>query len=191
VVESQAFQERKIAFVGMDDTESASLDIPQVEGNRGQSAEEGRVHEFAILEIQNEGRTALGDHGPGEIFDVRTVLEIPPALHFDPDRGPDAPDAASSGAKPPSEVEAGVTTTIATVPPNGEVITIQSLANVSTGALGGTFTRVEGSVAASSITSFATAIAAGDLTIEGDDAALRTIVDHLDVFLGGFPIVEP
>ena len=37
--------------------------------------------------------------------------------------GPDAPDAASSGAKPPSEVEAGVTTTIATVPPNGEVIT--------------------------------------------------------------------
>ena len=49
----------------------------------------------------------------------------------------------------------------------GEVITIQSLANVSTGALGGTFTRVEGSVAASSMTSFATAIAAGDLTVNG------------------------
>jgi flagellin len=49
----------------------------------------------------------------------------------------------------------------------GEVITIQSLANVSTGALGGTFTRVEGSVAASSITGFATAIAAGDLTVNG------------------------
>ena len=49
----------------------------------------------------------------------------------------------------------------------GEVITIQSLANVSTGALGGTFTRVEGSVAASSMTSFATAIAAGGLTING------------------------
>jgi plastocyanin len=43
--------------------------------------------------------------------------------------GPDAPDAASSGAKPPSEVDAGVTTTIATVPPNGEVITIQALDN--------------------------------------------------------------
>ena len=43
--------------------------------------------------------------------------------------GPDAPDAASSGAKPPSEVEAEVTTTIATVPPNGEVITIQALDN--------------------------------------------------------------
>ena len=43
--------------------------------------------------------------------------------------GPDAPDAASSGAKSPSEVEAGVTTTIATVPPNGEVITIQALDN--------------------------------------------------------------
>jgi flagellin len=42
----------------------------------------------------------------------------------------------------------------------GEVITIQSLANVSTGALGGTFTRVEGSVAAGSITGFATAIGA-------------------------------
>jgi flagellin len=49
----------------------------------------------------------------------------------------------------------------------GEVITIQSLANVSTGALGGTFTRVEGSVSASSITGFATAIAAGGLTVNG------------------------
>jgi flagellin len=49
----------------------------------------------------------------------------------------------------------------------GEVITIQSLANVSTGALGGTFTRVEGSVAASSMASFATAIAAGGLTVNG------------------------
>ena len=49
----------------------------------------------------------------------------------------------------------------------GEVITIQSLANVGTGSLGGTFTRFEGSAAASSITGFATAIAAGDLTING------------------------
>jgi flagellin len=49
----------------------------------------------------------------------------------------------------------------------GEVITIQSLANVSTGALGGTFTRVEGSVAAGSIMGFATAIAASDLTVNG------------------------
>lgn len=43
--------------------------------------------------------------------------------------GADVPDAASSGAKPPSEVEAAVTTTIATVPPNGESITIQVLDN--------------------------------------------------------------
>jgi plastocyanin len=43
--------------------------------------------------------------------------------------GADAPDAASSGAKPPSEVEAAVTTTVATVPPNGESITIQVLDN--------------------------------------------------------------
>jgi alkyl sulfatase BDS1-like metallo-beta-lactamase superfamily hydrolase len=35
------------------------------------------------------------------------------------------------------------------------------------------------------------AIDAGDLTIDGDAAALRAIVDNLDVFLGGFPIVEP
>ena len=43
--------------------------------------------------------------------------------------GADAPDAASSGAKPSDEVEAAVTTTIATVPPNGESITIQVLDN--------------------------------------------------------------
>lgn len=35
------------------------------------------------------------------------------------------------------------------------------------------------------------ALAAGDLTIDGDDGALRVIIDNLDVFLGGFPIVEP
>jgi alkyl sulfatase BDS1-like metallo-beta-lactamase superfamily hydrolase len=35
------------------------------------------------------------------------------------------------------------------------------------------------------------AIAAGDLSVAGDPAALHTIIDHLDVFLGGFPIVEP
>lgn len=43
--------------------------------------------------------------------------------------GADAPDAASSGAKPSDEVESAVTTTIATVPPNGESITIQVLDN--------------------------------------------------------------
>ena len=35
------------------------------------------------------------------------------------------------------------------------------------------------------------AIDSGDLIVDGDADALRTIVDHLDVFLGGFPIVEP
>jgi hypothetical protein len=43
--------------------------------------------------------------------------------------GADAPDAASSGAKPSDEVESAVTTTISTVPPNGESITIQVLDN--------------------------------------------------------------
>jgi alkyl sulfatase BDS1-like metallo-beta-lactamase superfamily hydrolase len=35
------------------------------------------------------------------------------------------------------------------------------------------------------------AVDTGDLAVDGDTGALRTIVDHLDVFLGGFPIVEP
>jgi len=35
------------------------------------------------------------------------------------------------------------------------------------------------------------AVAQGGLVVEGDIAALRRITDHLDVFLGGFPIVEP
>jgi plastocyanin len=43
--------------------------------------------------------------------------------------GADAPDAAPSDVKSPSEVEVGITTTIATVPPNGESITIQVLDN--------------------------------------------------------------
>ncbi|MBN8748102.1 A-type flagellin [Xylophilus ampelinus] len=49
----------------------------------------------------------------------------------------------------------------------GQTISITSIANVGTAALGGTTTRFEGSVAASGMTGFATAIAAGGLTING------------------------
>lgn len=35
------------------------------------------------------------------------------------------------------------------------------------------------------------AVAAGELSAEGDLAALHTIVDHLDTFIGGFNIIEP
>ena len=35
------------------------------------------------------------------------------------------------------------------------------------------------------------AVAQGGLVVDGNIAALRQITDHLDVFLGGFPIVEP
>jgi len=40
-------------------------------------------------------------------------------------------------------------------------------------------------------TTIATAIEAGQLTPEGDLGALHAIIDHLDTFLGGFPIIEP
>ncbi len=35
------------------------------------------------------------------------------------------------------------------------------------------------------------AVGAGELIVEGEIAALRQILDHLDVFMGGFTIVEP
>jgi len=40
-------------------------------------------------------------------------------------------------------------------------------------------------------TTIATAVEAGQLTPEGDLGALHAIIDHLDTFLGGFPIIEP
>ncbi|WP_240125284.1 flagellin [Thermomonas alba] len=51
----------------------------------------------------------------------------------------------------------------------GETITIGSIVNAQTSALGGTVTRYSGSVAVSSLTGFATAIAAGGVTINGTD----------------------
>ena len=51
----------------------------------------------------------------------------------------------------------------------GQTIGINAIANVSTAQLGGTTTQVSGSVAASSITTAGTAIAAGGLTINGVD----------------------
>ncbi|GAB1596623.1 flagellin [Lysobacter claricitrinus] len=52
---------------------------------------------------------------------------------------------------------------------SGETITVASIANVQTSALGGAVTRYTGSVAASSVSGFATAIAAGGVTINGTD----------------------
>lgn len=51
----------------------------------------------------------------------------------------------------------------------GETITISSIANTQTSALGGTLTRYSSSVAATSLTGFATGIAAGGVTINGTD----------------------
>ena len=51
----------------------------------------------------------------------------------------------------------------------GETIGISSIANVQTGALGGSLTRTSANVNASALTSFATGISAGDVTINGVD----------------------
>jgi flagellin len=51
----------------------------------------------------------------------------------------------------------------------GESITISSIANVQVASLGGTYTRFEASIAASTLSGFGTAIAAGGVTIGGTD----------------------
>lgn len=53
----------------------------------------------------------------------------------------------------------------------GETIGINSIANVQTSALGGSLTRNTATVNASALTGFATAIADGDITIDGPDSA--------------------
>ena len=52
---------------------------------------------------------------------------------------------------------------------SGETITISSIANVQTAALGGTLTRFTETVNATDLTGFATAISAGDVIINGTD----------------------
>ncbi|MEK6788144.1 MAG: flagellin [Pseudomonadota bacterium] len=51
----------------------------------------------------------------------------------------------------------------------GETITIASIANAQTSALGGTVTRYSAAVSATALTGFATGIAAGGVTINGTD----------------------
>ena len=53
----------------------------------------------------------------------------------------------------------------------GETIGINAIANVQTSALGGSLTRNTATVNASALTGFATAIADGDITIDGPDSA--------------------
>ncbi|MFY8134769.1 MAG: flagellin hook IN motif-containing protein, partial [Aquimonas sp.] len=51
----------------------------------------------------------------------------------------------------------------------GETVSISSIANTQTAAIGGTFTRTTGSFNATALTGFATAIAAGGLVLNGTD----------------------
>ena len=51
----------------------------------------------------------------------------------------------------------------------GETITVSSIANVTTGAIGGNYTRTTAAFNASALTGFGTAIAAGGVTINGVD----------------------
>ena len=51
----------------------------------------------------------------------------------------------------------------------GESIAITSIANVQVASLGGTYTRYTDTISATTLTGFATAIAAGDVTIGGTD----------------------
>lgn len=51
----------------------------------------------------------------------------------------------------------------------GQTITVSSIANAQTGALGGTLTRYTAAISASSLTGYGTAIAAGGVTINGTD----------------------
>jgi flagellin len=51
----------------------------------------------------------------------------------------------------------------------GESIAVTAIANVQVASLGGTYTRYTDTIAASSLTGFATAIEAGDVTIGGTD----------------------
>lgn len=51
----------------------------------------------------------------------------------------------------------------------GQTITVSSIANAQTAALGGTLTRYTAAISAASLTGYATAIAAGGVTINGTD----------------------
>ena len=51
----------------------------------------------------------------------------------------------------------------------GQTITVSSIANAQTSALGGTLTRYTNAISASALTGYATAIAAGGVTINGTD----------------------
>ena len=54
----------------------------------------------------------------------------------------------------------------------GQTISVASIANAQTGALGGTLTRYTATVNADALTGFATAINAGDLTLDGGSGAV-------------------
>ena len=59
MIQAKAFKKREIAGVGPHNTKQSPFQISKAEGHGSQGAHEGRVHEFALFEIQNELIVAL------------------------------------------------------------------------------------------------------------------------------------
>lgn len=54
VIKAKTLKKGKIPLVGVNDAKRASFNFPEMEGHRGQRAEERRIHQVALFQIQNE-----------------------------------------------------------------------------------------------------------------------------------------
>ena len=84
VIQTEAFKKREIAGVRSHHPEQAAFQITKTESHGSQSAHEGRIHEFALLEIENEIVVTLGNHALHKFLHALRILKSAATFEFHP-----------------------------------------------------------------------------------------------------------
>jgi len=84
VIQTEAFEKGKVAGVRSHHPEQTAFQIAQTECHGSQSAHEGRIHEFALLEIENEIVVTLGNHALHKFLHALRILKSAATFEFHP-----------------------------------------------------------------------------------------------------------
>lgn len=86
MVKTEAFEEGEIPGIRAHHAQTTVLGIAEIEGQSGESAHEGGIHQLALFQVEDELGVAFGNHDPGKFLQTMAIFESPATFYFDPDR---------------------------------------------------------------------------------------------------------
>jgi hypothetical protein len=92
LVEAETAQETTVAIIHIDRSQAALAELAKSQGDSRESPHEGRVHLFAIAEIDHKIPISALDHLLNKLLQTRAILEGPATFYLYPDGTVNAAD---------------------------------------------------------------------------------------------------